>query len=96
MDKTIIHIDSLTIPEDPFLQTLEFKNSKQYRKKVEKINLAIKNKQTIKDAYLQNFIKLNPHFFHVYKTVGDYYASQKKNTKAIISTNKLLISNFQD
>ncbi len=83
--KTMIHIDSLTIPEDPFLQTQEFKNSLQYRKGVKKINLAIKNKETIEDAYLQKFITSNPKFFHVYKTVGDYYASQNKNTKAIES-----------
>jgi tetratricopeptide (TPR) repeat protein len=81
--KSIIHIDSLTIPEDVFLQTQEYKNSQFYRKGVEKINLSIKNNQELKETYLQDFINSNPQFFHVYKTVGDYYASRNEKLKAI-------------
>ena len=73
-------IDSvLTIPEDPFLNSAEFKNFKKY-----KILLAkFKNEpEKIKSEDIKNFMLVNPEFYLVYQTLGDYYKNEKNKNLA--------------
>jgi hypothetical protein len=80
-----INIDSLTIPEDSFLssktyqQFLRFKQIKNYI-----IFITKKTHQVILPTPIENaFINSNPESYYMYQILGDYYASQNANEKAI-------------
>ena len=92
--KTVIHIDSLTIPVDSFLYSQAFKNSQLYRAGVEKMHQAIRQHKTLNEDYLKQFIDYNPKFFYVYKLVGDYYAEMGQTKKAIRTYNKAFACEF--
>ncbi len=82
---TAINIDSLTIPEDSFLsskayqQFLRFKQIKNYI-----IFITKKTHQVILQNSIENaFINSNHESYYMYQLLGDYYASQHSNIKAI-------------
>ncbi len=76
-------IDSLTIPEDEFVHSAEFKNYLEFKLELKKIHLKIENKQRISDEELNAFIQLNPEFWLGHFTVGEYYFEQKNYDKAL-------------
>ncbi len=92
--KTEIRIDSLTIEEDPFMHSEAYQNAQFYRQGVDKIRLAIEQKQTLNETYLQKFVASNPKFYHVYKMVGDYYAAFGLTDKALESYQKAMTCEF--
>jgi hypothetical protein len=82
---TSINIDSLSITEDSFLssktyqQFLRFKQIKNYI-----IFITKKTHQVILQTPIENaFINSNPESYYMYQILGDYYASQNANEKAI-------------
>lgn len=77
-----VAIDSLTIPEDQFIYSEEFKNYKEFKKQLKEIQSKIENEVLISDKDLLNFIKLNPEYWLSYFTVGEYYFSQKEYNQA--------------
>ncbi len=78
-----IAVDSLTIPEDQFLNSEEFKNYMEFKKELKSIHSKIESKEPVSDENLLNFIELNPEYWVSYFTVGEYYFHQKKYKKAI-------------
>lgn len=82
---TAINIDSLTIPEDTFLsskayqQFLLFKQIKNYIIFITKKTHQVVLTKKIED----NFLNSNPESYYMYQLLGDYYASQHSNKKAI-------------
>ena len=84
----------MAIAEDPFIHSEAYQNSKLYRKAVRAISEAIKNESLLSEEYLNAFIQSNPKFFHVYKSVGDYYASKDMPVKAIATYRKAFDCEF--
>jgi len=77
-----IAIDSLEIPEDPFMHTADFKKYIAYRKlKVEVEQLTKEGKKN--DTLVEAFILDNPDYYLVYKLAGKYYEKQGNIEKAI-------------
>jgi hypothetical protein len=91
---SIVTIDSLTIKEDPFLDSQAFQDSKFYKKGVQTIAKAIKTDSLLTDDFLNQFVESNPRFFHVYKSVGDYYASKNQLDKAKVVYQKAFDCEF--
>lgn len=82
---TSINIDSLTIPEDQFLSSpeyLKFLRFKQIKNYI--VFITKKTHQVILQTPIENaFITSNPESYYMYQLLGDYYASQHSNKKAI-------------
>jgi len=78
-----VAIDSLTIPEDEFLHSAEFKNYMEFKKQLKSIHSKTENKESVSEEDLLHFIELNPEFWLSYFTVGEYYFHQKNYEKAV-------------
>src|SRR5690606_13432950 len=78
-----VAVDSLTIPEDEFMYSKEFKNYMEFKKQLILIHSKIENKESVSDEDLLNFIELNPEYWLSYFTVGEYYFHQKNYQKAV-------------
>jgi len=78
-----VAVDSLTIPEDDFMYSEEFRNYIEFKKQLKTIYSKNENKEFISDEDLLNFIKLNPEYWLSYFTVGEYYFHHKNYKKAI-------------
>jgi len=70
------------IPRDPFADAEDFSNYEKFKKVTLKIDSAIRNKTTLDDPLLQNFIKLNPDFWLSYFKIGQYFYSTKNYPEA--------------
>lgn len=70
---TSMAIDSLAIPEDPFVHSVAYKNYEEYRKQERIIEKAIADEEHIEIQYLRNYQALNPEFWKVYYNAGRYY-----------------------
>ncbi|MBN2668382.1 MAG: choloylglycine hydrolase [Bacteroidales bacterium] len=92
--KTNLHIDSLKIDADPFLFTKAFEETQMYRKGAKAIQKASSNGEEIEPYFIEKFLQSNPKFFHVYKVVGDYYASKGMKEKAISTYEKAFLCEF--
>lgn len=79
-----LHMDSLTIPEDEFVYSQEFKNYQEFKTRLKILQKIIQNKEQIAEKELLNFTALNPEFWLTHFTVGEYYFSQKNYEKALI------------
>src|SRR5690606_6097475 len=71
--KDHIFEEELTIPEDEFVHSTEFKNYLEFKFKLKEIHTKIENKENVSDEELTKFIQLNPEFWLAYFTVGEYY-----------------------
>ncbi|MDM1406901.1 C45 family peptidase [Myroides sp. DF42-4-2] len=71
-------IDSLTLPEDPFIHTKAFADYEAFRIQNRWIEHQIKNKEKIDTARLQAYQQLNPEYWLVYYRTGLYYYNQKQ------------------
>jgi predicted negative regulator of RcsB-dependent stress response len=52
------------------------------------------DEKEVSEPYLQKFEQSNPQFFHIYKVLGDYYASKNQNAKALETYKKALKCEF--
>jgi tetratricopeptide (TPR) repeat protein len=84
-ENTCLNDTSLTIPDDPFMQTTTFDNFLLFRKWKKVITTYIKKKETIQNAdpFLQDFVMLNPEYYYGYKLAGDYFAMKGKPEAAL-------------
>ena len=71
---------NLTIPEDPFLRSAEYRNFNCYKSLLSKIK---QNPDLVlSKAEADKFINYNPEFYLVYETLGDHFKQQKKYAEA--------------
>lgn len=61
------------IPADPFLKTQAYKNYEEFRKQDRVIDHAIAEKQDLPQDFVKKYQSLNPDFWKVYYSVGQYY-----------------------
>jgi isopenicillin-N N-acyltransferase like protein len=84
-DQEEIVVDSLTIPEDPFVKTKEyrsflfFKELKNHLVYLSKHPLPVPFHPALEKAFLES----NPESYYTYQVLGDYYKAKKEYTKAI-------------
>jgi hypothetical protein len=84
-----VSIDSLNIPEDPFLKDGfdDFLRYKNYRNKITEY-LKDDNATPLSAYDLKEFEESNPEYFYVYSLLGDYYKKQGDKQKAAENYNK--------
>lgn len=81
----------LTIAKDPFADSQEFKNYKEYRKLSSRIEDAADDKgKRLSEEFIAHYQSLNPDFWLVYYQVGKYYFSQKEYSRAKTEFEKAL------
>lgn len=91
--QTELHIDSLTIPTDPFVYTktyqdyVKFKNLKSYIQFITKAPGHLYLKSKFENA----FIESNPKSYFTYQILGDYYKSKFNYTAAFDYYRKALV-----
>src|SRR5690606_38707776 len=76
-----VAIEDLTIPEDGFLSTQEFKNYRDYRTLIDEILL--KNYE-VRESEILRLISLNPDNWKSSAVAGEYYYKNKEYKKAVI------------
>lgn len=82
---------SLNIPEDPFIDSQDFKNYENYRKLYHQIEEAIDDENRNFSAdFINSYKALNPDFWLVYYQIGKYYFTRKDYHKAKIEFEKAL------
>ncbi|HLV24115.1 MAG TPA: C45 family peptidase [Moheibacter sp.] len=81
--KNSVAIDSLTIPEDDFLYSKEFREYKNFKDLLYSIQLKIDNKEFISENDLERLINLNMEYWLSYFTVAEYYFGQNSFAKAL-------------
>jgi len=76
--------ETLTIAEDSFMYSQEYKNYEAYRIHDRKIDAVLKNKKEVLSAkQLADYILLNPDLWITHFKVGKYYFQKKKYAKAL-------------
>lgn len=81
-----VGVDSLLIAEDPFAQSLAFKNYLKFRQlKKELLILCQQEASSLqKDGHkAQQIIALNPDYYHAYELAGNFYKAAQQYTAAI-------------
>ena len=76
-----VAIEDLTIPEDDFLSTQQFKNYREYRTLNE--DILLKNYE-VQESEILRFISLNPYNWKSWAVAGEYYYRKKEYKKAVI------------
>jgi predicted choloylglycine hydrolase len=69
---------NLDISKDPFLETIQYKNYQKFRTEDDKIDLYLKNKETINPQFIQQYQSLNPDYWVVYYKAGLYFYQKKE------------------
>jgi len=76
--------ETLTIAEDSFMYSQEYKNYEIYRVHDRKIEAVLNNKKfTLSEKELSDYIHLNPELWIPYFKVGKYYYQKKQYAKAL-------------
>lgn len=76
--------EKLTIAEDPFMYSQEYKNYESFRVYDRKIDTVLNNKKSIlSEKELSNYIHLNPELWIPHFKVGKYYYQKKQYAKAL-------------
>lgn len=78
-----VSIDTLTILEDEFVDSQEFKDYEKFKRELKFFHNQIESNAKISDDYLTNFIELNPNYWLAYYEVGEYYFAKNEFQKAI-------------
>ncbi|CAA7387624.1 C45 family autoproteolytic acyltransferase/hydolase [Chryseobacterium fistulae] len=82
---------SMNIAQDPFIDSQEFEDYKEYKEKMLEVEKATDTKdQFLSDQYLNHFKALNTDFWKVYFETGKYYYSKKEYQKSKIEFEKAL------
>lgn len=80
-----VNVDSLTIPEDPFLKSEDFRKFELYRhiknyvQYITRADAGIAISPVLEKAFVEN----NPESYYVYQILGDYYKKKSDYNKAI-------------
>jgi predicted choloylglycine hydrolase len=77
--KNEVITDSLTIPSDSFLISMQFQNFVKYREFDQKLQ---KNPTQIAPSDIEEFVLLNPEYYHTYELAGDYFAGTEDKIKS--------------
>jgi hypothetical protein len=77
--KNEIILDSLTIPADSFLFSVRYQNFEKYKKMAHKLK---NNPAQISPSDIEQFLSLNPEYFHTYELAGDFYAGTGNKEKS--------------
>ncbi|WP_339695478.1 C45 family peptidase [uncultured Marixanthomonas sp.] len=75
--------ENLTIAEDPFVHSQEFKDYEAYRILEGKVETALEEESEIGAAQLMNLQSLNPEYWKAHFLVGKYYYEHKQYEKAL-------------
>lgn len=79
---TTMYDTAFTIPDDPFLYSVEYTNYSQYKLERIKVMEATQSKLKLQDNYIDYFIALNPGYFESYILVADYFLAMGNSEKA--------------
>ncbi|MDE6180779.1 MAG: C45 family peptidase [Phocaeicola sp.] len=79
-----------TLSADPILQQHEYRQLMTYKTLAPIVRRHIQTKERLDEQTLQAFRQANPHFFHVYELLGDYYHATGQEEKAIYNWKKAL------
>lgn len=80
----------LNIAKDPFIDSREFEDYKQYKMMNEEVQKAIEGDVLLTEDFLPYYQSLNPDFWVVYYQSGKYYYKQKEYSKAKTEFEKAL------
>lgn len=69
--------ENLNIAKDSFIETIEFKNYQKFKIEDHKMDLYLKNKETVSFEFIQNYQSLNPDYWVVYYKAGLYFYQKK-------------------
>ena len=78
-----IYSSALTIPEDKFIDTLEFQHLLTYKKLTPLLLKKIRKKEKIEESVLKTYQASNPSLYYVYEVIGDYYEAMQQSKQAI-------------
>lgn len=84
-DNKLLSDTALAVAPDSFLYSPDWKSFLQWREYKQQAKDAAKTNTSIPDevAFEKKMIAANPQFWETYYWLGEYYASQKKNDKAV-------------
>jgi hypothetical protein len=84
-ENVAINTVGLSIPKDPFLSSMEYKNFVFFKEAKNFIQFITKHNKSgeLQPVLESAFIQSNPESYYTYQILGDYYDSRKKNRKAI-------------
>lgn len=84
-DNKLLSDTALAVAPDSFLYSPQWKSFLQWREYKQQTKDAVKKNSAIPDeaAFEKKMIAANPQFWETYYWLGEYYASQKKNDKAV-------------
>ena len=85
---TSVASEDLTIAEDPFAQTEEFKNYQDYRKLERMVEAAIESKTTLEAEVLSALREKNPNYWKAHYLAGRYYYQNKDYREAVLAFSK--------
>jgi len=88
--KGSVAVDSLLIPEDPFVHSQAFKDYEQFRIQDRVIDMAIAKKETLPVDFIKSYQMLNPDYWVVYYKAGAYNYSKGYYTAAKAEFEKAL------
>ena len=87
---TSMAIDSLTIPEDDFVNSTAYKNYEKFRINDRVIERTIKLDGKLPEGFIANYQQENPHYWEVYYKVGLYYYNKGYLAAARVEFEKAL------
>ena len=84
-----LYDSSLTIKEDAFLKSPEFKKYKEYKIKTKmlKYYMSNDNVMNISDKEINYYRNLNPNYYYTYYVIGEYYRLKNDKINAIKNYN---------
>lgn len=80
----------LNISKDPFINSEEFENYKQYKMVNQEVEKGIEGEVSLTDDFLTHYQYLNPDYWLVYYQTGKYYFNRKDYVKAQTAFEKAL------
>ena len=81
-DGSSLSSSSENVPADPFVYSKEFRNYEEYRILEQRVEAAIKNKESISPGILQALKQKNPNYWKVYYLTGKYYIGKNYDAAA--------------
>lgn len=85
-----VAVDSLLIPEDPFVHSQAFKDYEKYRVQDRLMDKAINNHEVLGPGFIEDYQRLNPDLWFVYYKAGVYYYNRGCYAAAKVEFEKAL------
>ena len=79
----VVATETLNIPEDGFVHSIEFKDYEAFRVKMREMQAKIAEKGSISDEDIVHFQQLNIDFWKTHFTIGEYYFGQRQYAEAL-------------